>query len=56
MCLAITDALENGPVSVSIDLKPEIDKTGLVSQLQQEFKAHGKRTYQTIMQSFLSHK
>jgi predicted flavoprotein YhiN len=56
MCLAITDAQENGPVSVSIDLKPEVSKTELVSQLQQEFKHHGKRNYQTIMKSFLSHK
>jgi hypothetical protein len=56
MSLAITEAQENGPVSVSIDLKPEVSKTELISQLQQEFKHHSKRTYQTIMKSFLSHK
>ncbi|MDD5288976.1 MAG: NAD(P)/FAD-dependent oxidoreductase [Dehalococcoidales bacterium] len=56
MSLAITDAQENSPVSVSIDLKPEISKTELISRLQQEFKHHSKRTYQTIMKSFLSHK
>ena len=56
MSLAIIDALENGPVSVSIDLKPEISKSELISKLQQQFRLHGKRTYQTIMQSFLSHK
>ncbi len=56
MSLAIIDALENGPVGVSIDLKPEISKQELISRLRQQFQLHGKRTYQTIMQSFLSHK
>jgi predicted Rossmann fold flavoprotein len=56
MSLAIADAQENGPVSVSIDLKPEVSKAELASRLQQEFKYHGRRTYQTIMKSFLSHK
>ena len=56
MSLAIIDALQNGPVSVSIDLKPEISKSELISKLQLQFKLHSKRTYQTIMQSFLSHK
>jgi len=56
MSLAIIDALENGPVGVSIDLKPEISKQELISRLHQQFRLHGKRTYQTIMQSFLSHK
>jgi hypothetical protein len=56
MSLAITDALENGPVSVSIDLKPETSKAELVSRLQQEFEHHSNRVYKTIMQSFLSHK
>jgi hypothetical protein len=56
MSLAIIDAQENGPVSVSIDLKPELSKTELMLQLQQEFKHHSKRAYQTAMKSFLSHK
>jgi flavoprotein, HI0933 family/flavoprotein, HI0933 family len=56
MSLAIIDALQNGPVSVSIDLKPEISNSELESKLQLQFKLHSKRTYQTIMQSFLSHK
>lgn len=56
MSLAITHALENGPVSVSIDLNPETSKAELLSRLQQEFKHHSKRVYKTIMQSFLSHK
>ena len=56
MSLAIVDALEKGPVSVSIDLKPEISKQELISRLQQEFNLHNKQAYQTIMQSYLSHK
>ena len=56
MSLAIIDARENGPVSVSIDLKPEVSKTKLISQIQQEFNLHSKRSYQTILKSFLSHK
>ena len=56
MSLAIIDALEYGPVGVSIDLKPEISSMELISKLQLQFKLHSKRTYQTIMQSFLSHK
>jgi hypothetical protein len=56
MSLAIIDALENGPVSVSIDLKPEISKTRLISQLQHDFNQHSKRAFQTIMRSYLSHK
>ena len=56
MSLAIIDALEQGQVSVSIDLKPEVDIPELISKLQQEFNLHPKRTYQTILQSWLSHK
>jgi predicted flavoprotein YhiN len=56
MSLAIIDALEHGSVSVSIDLKPEVSINKLILQLQQEFDLHPKRTYQTMMQSFLSHK
>jgi hypothetical protein len=56
MSLAIVDALEKGPVSVSIDLKPEVSKTELMFRLQQEFNLHSKQAYQTIMQSYLSHK
>ena len=56
MSLAIIDALEKGPVSISIDLKPEISKTRLAAQLQHDFNLHSKRTYQTIMKSYLSHK
>ena len=56
MSLAIIDALEHGPVSVSIDLKPETNINKLIFQLQSEFDLHPKRTYQTILESFLSHK
>ncbi len=53
MSLAIIDALEGVPVSVSIDLKPEISKTELVSRLQREFCLFPEQTFQTIMASFL---
>jgi hypothetical protein len=56
MSLAIVDALEKGPVSVSIDLKPEVSKTELMFRLQQDLNLHSKQAYQTIMQSYLSHK
>ncbi len=56
MSLAIIDALEKGPVSVSIDLKPEINKNKLISKLQNDFNLHSKRTFQTLMKFYLSHK
>ncbi|MDD5189534.1 MAG: NAD(P)/FAD-dependent oxidoreductase [Dehalococcoidales bacterium] len=56
MSLAIVDALAKGPVSVNIDLKPEISELQLRSLLQQEFNLHSKREYQTILKSFLTSK
>jgi predicted flavoprotein YhiN len=56
MSLAIIDALEHGPVSVSIDLKPDFSKSQLNHTLQHDFNLHSKRTFQTILKSFLSHK
>ena len=41
--LAVVDALEKGPVSVSIDLIPSIDDQLLKQRLQSEFDRHGKR-------------
>ena len=51
MSLAIVDALENGPVSVSIDLKPALDEKQLRQQLQQDFDRYGKRSYKNILGS-----
>ena len=56
MSLAIVDALENGPVSVSIDLVPDRDNDTLRTELQQAFDKHSKRTYQNIIKDFLRQK
>ncbi|MBI4289496.1 MAG: NAD(P)/FAD-dependent oxidoreductase [Chloroflexi bacterium] len=53
MSLAIVDALENGPVSVSIDLKPGLDERQLRQQLQQDFDRYGKRSYKNILGGLL---
>jgi len=56
MSMAIIDALEYGPVSVGIDLKPEIHSNELVSRLQQEFHQKPEQTFQIIVSSFLPYK
>ena len=56
MSLAIVDALEDGPVSVSIDLMPDTDDETLRSELQRTFDKHGKRSYQNIIKDFLPQK
>jgi len=56
MSLAIVDALEHGPVSVSIDLKPDLGHKQLSQQLQEEFNRHGKRSYHGILQGLLPRK
>jgi len=54
--LAIVDALEHGPVSVSIDLKPGLDHKQLSQQLQEDFNHHSQRSYRNILQGLLPHK
>jgi predicted flavoprotein YhiN len=49
MSLAIVDALEDGPVSVSIDLKPALDRNRLRDRLQRDFNHFGKRTFRRIL-------
>jgi len=56
MSLAIVDALEKGPVSVSIDLKPDVSEKELREQLQQEFDRFSKRSCQHIIKEFLPQK
>jgi predicted flavoprotein YhiN len=53
MSLAIVDALERGPVSVSIDLKPDIDEDKLRKQLQNDLDRHGKKSYRNILGELL---
>ena len=50
---AIVDALENGPVSVNIDLVPDKDRDRLREELQQTFNKYSKRTYQNIIKEYL---
>jgi len=56
MSLSIVDALQKGPVSVSIDLKPALDVKQLHERLQRDFNASGKRTFRRIMADLVPHK
>ncbi len=56
MSLAIVDALEKGPVSISIDLKPALDEKQLRQRLQRDFDRFGKRSYLHILEGLLPHK
>jgi predicted flavoprotein YhiN len=56
MSLAIVDALDNGPVSVSIDLQPDISEKKLHQLLRQDFELHGKRSCRRILSELLPHK
>jgi hypothetical protein len=53
MSLAIVDALENGPVGVSIDLVPDSDCDTLRVELQQAFEKYSKRTCRNILREYL---
>ncbi len=56
MSLAIVDGLKNGPVSVSIDLKPEVSADDLREQLQRDFDRYTKRSYRNILSEILQSK
>jgi len=56
MSLAIVDALEHGPVSVSIDLYPSVDTNQLRQRLQSDFDRHGKKNYRNILTELLPQK
>jgi hypothetical protein len=56
MSLAIVDALESGPVSISIDLKPALTEQQLRDRLQRDFAEHGRRDYRSILKGLLPHK
>ena len=53
MSLSIVDALEKGPVSVSIDLKPDLIEKQLNAELQQAFEQHSKRTLPLLLKGFI---
>jgi hypothetical protein len=56
MSLAIVDALEHGPVSVSIDLKPALSGKELRERLQRDFDRYSKRSYRNILKGLLPQK
>jgi predicted flavoprotein YhiN len=56
MSLAIVDALGKGPVSVSIDLHPNLSEKQLRQLLQQDFALYGKRSFKRIVSELLPRK
>jgi predicted Rossmann fold flavoprotein len=56
MSLKIVDALEKGPVSVAVDLKPALDLKQLQKRLQRDFDSFSKRTFQNILKELLPQK
>ena len=56
MSLAIVDALQKGPVSVSIDLKPALTEKQLDLRLQRDLGHYGKRGYRRILTGLLPRK
>jgi predicted Rossmann fold flavoprotein len=56
MSLDIVNALENGPVSVAIDLKPALDKKQLEIRLQRDFNNYSKRSLKNILKELLPQK
>ena len=56
MSLAIVDVLEQGPVSVSIDLKPALSHEQLRQRLQRDFDRYSKRSFGNILKGLLPNK
>jgi len=56
MSLAIADALEHGPVSVAIDLKPALSDKELRQRLQRDFDRYSQRSYRHILKGLLPQK
>lgn len=53
MSLAVVEALENGPVSILIDLKPVLTRDQLRARLQKDFDNYGKRKISGIIKEYL---
>jgi len=53
MSLAVVDATEHGPVSISIDLMPGQDARQLQAALQEEFTRHGRRQIGNLIRQFV---
>ncbi len=56
MSLSVAEALEKGPVSVAIDLKPAIGFKELGERLQRDFDEFSKRSYRNILRELLPQK
>jgi len=56
MSLAVVDALEEGPVSVAIDLKPALSTEELHARLQRDFDTFGKRGFRNLLAGLLPRK
>ena len=56
MSLAAVEALENGPVSILIDLKPALTKEQLRQRLQRDLDKSGKRKISSIIKEYLPSK
>lgn len=56
MSLAVVEALENGPVSIMIDLKPALTREQLRKRLQSDLNQFGKRRIMGIMKEYLPSK
>ena len=56
MSLAIVDALAQGPVSVSIDLKPALSPEDLRRRLQRDLEQYSRRGYRRILDDLLPKK
>ena len=54
--LAVVDALEHGPVSVTVDLKPALSQKELQERLQRDFDNFGKWSYHNILKELLPQK
>lgn len=53
MSLSVVAALEDGPVSILIDLKPAVTKEQLRKRLQTDFNLFGKRRLTSILKEYL---
>jgi predicted Rossmann fold flavoprotein len=56
MSLNVVDALEKGPVSLAIDLKPGLKLEQLHLRLQRDFDTYSKRTFKSILKELLPQK
>ncbi|MDI6741494.1 MAG: NAD(P)/FAD-dependent oxidoreductase [Smithella sp.] len=53
MSLSVVEALERGPVSILIDLKPALSREQLCKRLQNDLEKHSKRKISGIMKEYL---